>query len=148
MGVAAQRAALIDVVLLHQRQQQHAINVANVQLFNLGGDSLTLISPPSLSPSVQVCLHPWCYHLKAHQQHGICKRVGLLSLSQNTGTEAITVDDCQLKVSQVCVQQHVWVLSLTWNVVKRLACCSRKTWLEDHKQQAYPDDDLLLLAEP
>ncbi len=32
MGVAAQRAPLINGVLLDERQEQHAINVANIQL--------------------------------------------------------------------------------------------------------------------
>ena len=61
--MATQRAALIDVVLLHQRQQQHAIDVANAQLLNLGGYVLTLMGASGLSPGVQVRLDPWCNHL-------------------------------------------------------------------------------------
>jgi len=63
MGVPTQGAALIYVVLLHKGQQQHSINVPNVQVLNLGWDAITLCRVPWWTPGVQVRLHPWCYHL-------------------------------------------------------------------------------------
>ena len=63
MGVPTQGAALIYVVLLYEGQQQHAINVANVQVLNLGWDAITLCRVARWTPGVQVRLHPWCYHL-------------------------------------------------------------------------------------
>ena len=61
MGVSTQGAALIYVVLLYKRQQQHSINVADVQVLNLGWDAITLCCVPRWTPGVQVRLHPWCY---------------------------------------------------------------------------------------
>ena len=82
VSVAAQRTALIDVVFLHQRQQQHAINVANVQLLDLGGNLLTLMSVSGLAPGVQIRLHSWCNDLQAPPAACLCRYVGLLPYLQ------------------------------------------------------------------
>ena len=63
MGVATQGAALIYVVLLYKGQQQHSIDVANVQVLNLGRDTITLCCVAGWAPGVQICLHPWSYDL-------------------------------------------------------------------------------------
>lgn len=66
MGVAAQGTALINIVLLHQRQQQHAINVPNVQVLYLRRHSLPLMSKPGLTPGIQVGLHSGCNDLRVY----------------------------------------------------------------------------------
>lgn len=67
MGVTTQGAALVYVVLLYERQQQHSINVANVQVLNLGWDAITLRRVARVAPCVQVRLHSWCYDLQKGQ---------------------------------------------------------------------------------
>lgn len=64
MGVATQWTALINVVLFHKGQQQHAVDVAYVQILDLCRDSITFGGVAWLAPSVQIGLHPWGYHLQ------------------------------------------------------------------------------------
>jgi len=68
MGVPTQGAALIYVVLFYKGQQQHSINVADFQVLNVGWDTITLCCVAWWAPGVQVCLHPWCYHLQKDSQ--------------------------------------------------------------------------------
>ena len=67
MSVATQRAAFVNGVLLNQRQQQHAIDVANVQILYFGRNPVPLKGVAGLPPAVQVGLHPRCNDLKATQ---------------------------------------------------------------------------------
>lgn len=64
MGVPTQGAALIYIVLLYKGQQQHSINVADVQVLNLGWDAIALCCVARWTPGVQARLHPWCYDLQ------------------------------------------------------------------------------------
>lgn len=57
VSVAAEWAALIDGVLLNQRQQQLTINIPNIQALNPDRDMLSLCCVTPLTPSVQVCFH-------------------------------------------------------------------------------------------
>lgn len=67
MGVATQRAALVNGVLLNQRQQKHAIDIANVQVLYLGRNPVPLKGVTGLPPAVQVGLHTRCNDLKTRQ---------------------------------------------------------------------------------
>jgi len=60
--VAIQGAALINAVLNHQGQEQHSIDVPNVQLLDADRYLLTLCSLAS-TPGVQVRTYCWRYHL-------------------------------------------------------------------------------------
>lgn len=66
MSVATQGATLINGVLFHQRQQQHAINVSYVQILNLCRHPVTLNGIASLAPGVQVRLYSRLNDLKTN----------------------------------------------------------------------------------
>lgn len=65
IGVTIQGAALINAVLDHQRQEQHAVNIAYVQLLNAHRYFLPLccLAP---APGVQEGSHTGCNHLYRH----------------------------------------------------------------------------------
>lgn len=63
MCVPAQGTALVDGVLNNERQDQHGVDVPNVQLLYPNRDVLPLSRCPASTPGVEVRLHFGLHHL-------------------------------------------------------------------------------------
>ena len=63
MGMAAERRALVYCMLYDERQDEHAVDVANVQLFATHRDALALSGGAPLAPRIEKGTNFGLHHL-------------------------------------------------------------------------------------
>ena len=117
--VAAQRAALINGVLNDEWQDEHGVDVADVQLLDAHRNVLPLGCSPASTPGVQVGLHLGLHHLSGmwnRAEHGMLGS-GAQDPEQSSqlppflvqhGHRCAAAQATALSTSQACLRLQGW----------------------------------------